>query len=356
VVDLNSLDSYDFHLPEGQIAQAPAEPRDSSRLLVLHRAERRWEHRIFRELPEYLGSSDLLVVNNTRVLRARLRGKRLMDDGTLGGKIEFLMLEEIEPGVWEGAFHSAAKHKPGIRFEIPTPSGEPLRGELVRGASESPHGLVRARFDRDPVASGAGEMPLPPYIKRAAGLSDEERYQTIYAGAEAGSAAAPTAGLHFTSRVRETLAARGVGWAEVTLNVGLGTFRPVKAGDVREHVMHEEKFSVSESVAREITFARQAGKRVVAVGTTAVRTLESAWSREEGRLVPGTRRTSLFIRPGAYEFQVVGGLLTNFHLPKSTLLMLVCAFAGRELMLRAYEEAVREGYRFFSYGDAMLIL
>ena len=263
------------------------------------------------------------------------------------------MLEELAPRTWEGLFHASAKYVPGLRFEIPTPDGRGLRGVLVRGVKESPHGTVVAEFDRDPIESGAGEIPLPHYIRRKGAQSDEGSYQTVYAK-EAGSAAAPTAGLHFTDRVLARLREKKVDWAEVTLHVGLGTFRPVKVDDVSEHRMHEERFEIADDVAAKVNAAKTAGKRVLAVGTTSVRTLESAW--RDGRIHAGVGRTSLFIRPGAFEFHVVDRMLTNFHLPKSTLLMLVSAFAGRDLVLDAYRDAVAKEYRFFSYGDSMLIL
>jgi S-adenosylmethionine:tRNA ribosyltransferase-isomerase len=352
-----SLDDYDFSLPERLIAQAPVEPRDASRLLTLHRGTGGIGHRVFREMPEILRPGDLLVANNTRVFRARMLGRRRLTkpDGTteVGGKVEFLMLERIEPLVWEGAFHASAKYVPGLAFEVPTPSGEPLRGEIVRGSAESPEGLVRVRFDRDPIASGAGEIPLPPYIQRPANEADEERYQTIYAK-EPGSAAAPTAGLHFTPQVREALIARGVGWEEITLNVGLGTFRPVKAADIRDHKMHEERYVILEPAAAAIERAKREGRRVIAVGTTVVRALESAWNPERGVLERGERRTGIFLHPGNPP-RLIDGLITNFHLPKSTLMMLISAFAGRERVMAAYREAVEREYRFFSYGDAMFI-
>ena len=361
------LDDYDFVLPPERIAQCPAEPRDCSRLLVIDRKKGTWEHRSFRDLPEYMDSRDHLVANNTEVLKARLQGHRIPAEGVpaqglggaVGGKVEFLMLEEVEPKVWEGAFHAAAKHKPGVRFRIPTPDGLGLVGVLVRGASQSESGTVVARFDRDPIESGAGELPLPHYIDRATESSDTTRYQTVYAK-EKGSAAAPTAGLHFTEAVLRELRSRGAEWEEITLHVGLGTFRPVKTPDVRSHVMHEERYSVGAEVASRLNEAKKHGDRIVAVGTTAVRTLESAW-REGAGIVAGPGRTKVFIYPeargqGVPLFQVVDRLITNFHLPKSTLLMLVCAFAGRELVLEAYREAVRKEYRFFSFGDAMLII
>ncbi|OFZ55494.1 MAG: tRNA preQ1(34) S-adenosylmethionine ribosyltransferase-isomerase QueA [Bdellovibrionales bacterium RIFOXYC1_FULL_54_43] len=362
--DLNSLAAYDYELPERLIAQEPAMPRDSSRLLVVDRARGVWEHRSFRDFPSYFDSNDLLVANNTKVMKARLLGRRLKQDpGHLypvkGGKVEFVLLEKIAghgPHVWEGLFRASARYNPGLRFEIITPDGQCLRGVLVRGSSESPHGTVWAEFDRDPVESGAGEIPLPHYISRGSTKTDEAGYQTVYAK-HIGSAAAPTAGLHFTNEIMRALAERSVSWAEVTLHVGLGTFRPVKSNDIRDHVMHEERYEISSEVAGSVRRAKADGKRVVAIGTTSVRTLESAW-KPRG-LEPGVGRTSLFIwpgRPGGHPFHVVDRMLTNFHLPRSTLLMLVCAFAGRDLILAAYREAVAQEYRFFSYGDAMLIL
>lgn len=358
--DSETLEAYQYPLPEQLIAQVPAEPRDSSRLLVIHResgSAKPWEHRRFLDLPEYLDSRDLVIANNSRVIKARLLGHRLgagSSEGILGGKVELVLLEEKEPRVWECLFKASARSRPALRFRIPTPDGRGLEGEIILGASASPHGTVLARFERDPIASGAGEVPLPPYIRRPGGARDESAYQTVFARHD-GSAAAPTAGLHFTRRVIEGVRARGADWREVTLHVGLGTFRPVKESVIRGHVLHEERYEISPDTAAVVNGARVAGKRILAVGTTSVRTLESAWVPGEG-LRPGTGRTSLFIRPGAFQFHVVDRLLTNFHLPGSTLLMLVCAFAGRDRVLAAYEEAVREGYRFFSYGDAMLIL
>lgn len=354
-MDPFSLEAYDYILPPELIAQSPAQARDESRLLVLDRAKQSWSHHRFTELSELLAPTDLLVANNTRVLRARLLGKRILDDATdsLGGKVEFLLLERVGPKTWEGMFHASAKHKPGVRFLIPTPDGKGLRGKLIRGASDSPHGTVVAEFDRDPVDTGAGEIPLPHYIGRNLETADEERYQTVYAR-NAGSAAAPTAGLHFTPRVFEKLRARGIGWEEVTLNVGLGTFRPVKSADIRMHSMHDEAYRIEASTADRINQARAEGHRIVGVGTTSVRTLESAY--RDGKVQAGEGRTSIFIYPGGQPIQVVSAMITNFHLPKSTLLMMISAFAGRELVLRAYADAVREQYRFFSYGDAMLIL
>ena len=362
--ELHQLGAYDFDLPETLIAQKPAQPRDSARLLVLHRNSGKIEHRTFADLPSYMDANDLFVANNTQVFKARLLGHRLIQEGETwieGGKVEFLLLEEVAPLTWEGMFHASVKHKPGVRFLIKTPDGKGLYGELIQGASDSEHGTVVASFDRDPISCGAGIVPLPPYIRRkhltpmgSPTGSDDEDYQTVYAK-RLGSAAAPTAGLHFSERVMKSLRERGVEWEEITLHVGLGTFRPVKDEDVRRHVMHEERFEIASDVAGRITEGKRNGKRIVAVGTTSVRTLESAWD-QEGFLRFGPGRTSLFIRPGEYQFRVVDRMLTNFHLPRSTLLMLVCAFAGREAVLEAYREAVKEGYRFFSYGDAMLLI
>ncbi|MBS1961768.1 MAG: tRNA preQ1(34) S-adenosylmethionine ribosyltransferase-isomerase QueA [Bdellovibrionales bacterium] len=370
--ELTNLSAYDFHLPENQIAQFPQFPRDRSRLLVVHRANGRIEHRSFQDLPEYLDANDLLIANNTRVMKARLPGVRILskegEPRELGGKIEMLLLERPSAedlarlgahagdgyAYWQGIFNSAARQLAGFRFGIPRGNGDYLEGELVRGAKESPNGTVIARFREDPVTAGVGELPLPHYIKSKA-ESDERSYQTVYAK-ELGSAAAPTAGLHFTEDVLAAVKARGACWEEVTLHVGLGTFRPVKTEDIRGHHMHEERYAVSTATADALTRHRAAGGRVLAIGTTSVRTLESIYDGDAKAYRAGESATSIFIYPGGREIRAVDRLLTNFHLPKSTLLMLVSAFGGRDLMLRAYAEAVEKGYRFFSYGDAMLIL
>lgn len=360
--DPRLLSSYDYFLPPERIAQAPMEPRDHSRLMVIDRKSGSISHRLFKNLPEYLDANDLLVANNTRVMKARLIGTR----HPTGGKIEMLLLERRpdleESGTfcWEGAFHSAARQAPGLRFSIPKSDGMSLEGALIRGASESTSGTVVARFFEDPLKAGVGELPLPHYIQRKDSsdelkTADERTYQTVYAS-ETGSAAAPTAGLHFTGETIARIRTRGANWEEVTLHVGLGTFRPVKTENIEAHVMHEERYSVSEATAKHLTEHRRAGKRIVCVGTTSVRTLESSYDPDKNEFKSGSSGTSIFIFPGGREIRAVDRLITNFHLPKSTLLMLVSAFAGRELVLRAYEEAVREKYRFFSYGDAMLIL
>lgn len=366
--ELTRLDSYDFFLPENQIAQFPVSPRDSSRLLVVDRSKGTISHRSFCNLVEYLGPEDLLVANNTRVMKARLAGSRVLslpgEPMKLGGKIEMLLLERAvfgKPGdgffYWQGIFNSAARQLAGFRFVIPRVGGGFLEGELVRGAKESSNGTVIARFKEDPVTIDVGELPLPHYIetKPEHAGANESSYQTVYAK-EAGSAAAPTAGLHFTDAVLEDIRKKGARWEEVTLNVGLGTFRPVKSDDIRAHLMHEERYYISPEVASRLTAHRQSGGRVLAVGTTSVRTLESVYDPVASSYRAESGATSIFIYPGGLEIRAVDRLLTNFHLPKSTLLMLVCAFGGRDLMLRAYAEAVKEGYRFFSYGDAMLIL
>ena len=353
------LSDYLFELPPELIAQAPLPSRDQSRLLTMSRQTGERTHRQFSDLPSLLQPGDLIVVNNSRVIPARLVGRRVLSapgaPQELGGKIEFLLLEELEDRVWEGAFHAAAKHKPGVRFKIETPDGQGLYGELIRGASESPSGTVVARFDRDPVTSGGGEIPLPHYIERSPDAGDLDRYQTVYAQVP-GSAAAPTAGLHFTPAVREALKARGVEWGEVTLHVGLGTFRPVKVEDIRDHVMHEERFTISAELAHAVESALESGRRVIAVGTTTVRALESAFDPETRRVRSGLQRTRLFLHPGGQGPQLVSGLVTNFHLPGSTLMMLVSSFSSRERVLAAYQEAIQKRYRFFSYGDAMLML
>ena len=371
----DQLSHYDYELPTELIAQRPVSPRDASRLLVLDRKSLTWKHRTFRDLPEYFGENDLLVANNTKVIRARLLGHRVRLDTASGkwekgGKVEFVMLEEIESSadtwVWEGLFHASAKYVAGLKFEIPTPDGSPLEGELIRGSAESPSGTVVAKFNRDPSKSGAGQIPLPHYIVREkeqlpdALEQERQNYQTLY-GKIDGSAAAPTAGFHFTENTFKALKEKKAQWDELTLHVGLGTFRPVKTEDLSKHVMHEERYMISPESAEHITQWRNSKKRVTAVGTTSVRTLESAWDAKNQILRSGWGRTQLFIRPSSTPgdsapFQVVDQMITNFHLPKSTLLMLISAFAGREFVLEAYREAVREKYRFFSYGDAMLIL
>jgi S-adenosylmethionine:tRNA ribosyltransferase-isomerase len=354
--DLSKLSSYRFDLPESLIAQSPLKDRPSSRLMVIHRKEGRIEHRIFSDLLEYFNPGDLLVANNTKVIRARLKGQR-----PTGGKVEFLLLEQIENRVWEGICRSSANQQPGLTFDIPTRDGLSIQAELIRGSKESDTGTVVARFSRDPVfEADCGELPLPPYISRESTngptADDEDRYQTVFAK-EAGSVAAPTAGLHFTSDLINRLKDKGVLWGEITLHIGIGTFRPVKVEDIHKHKMHSERYFISKEVEKLILKTKSnPSSRVVAIGTTSMRTLEGCYLENKG-LKSGHGRTDIFIRPGyCDQFSVVDALITNFHLPESTLLMLVAAFAGYELIMKAYEIAVREKYRFFSYGDSMLIL
>ncbi|MBP7893195.1 MAG: tRNA preQ1(34) S-adenosylmethionine ribosyltransferase-isomerase QueA [Firmicutes bacterium] len=340
------VDDFDYELPEELIAQVPLAARDASRLMVLTRRERRVEHRHFRDLPEYLRPGDVLVLNDTRVIPARLAATR-----PTGGKVEILLLTPRGGDVWE------CLARPGRRAQIGqtlTFAGGRMTG-LVLSKTEYGGRVLQlsatAGLDVDSLVDAVGEMPVPHYIKTR--LDRPERYQTVYAR-ERGSAAAPTAGLHFTPDLLGQIEGAGVVIARVTLHVGLGTFRPVKTEQVEEHVMHSEHYEVSAETAEAINSARAAGGRVVAVGTTTVRTLESS-AGSDGRVMPGTGWTSIFIYPG-YVFRAVDAMVTNFHLPKSTLIMMVSAFAGREFVLDSYRRAVEEKYRFFSFGDAMLIL
>jgi S-adenosylmethionine:tRNA ribosyltransferase-isomerase len=323
-----ALSDYDYPLPEELIAARPLANRQDSRMMVLHRREQRIEHRMFAELPQFLQPGDLLVLNNTRVVNAR----RFSDDG----KIEFLFLEKLGPSRWKCLVRPGRKMRVGAQTTI---SGLAVRVEEIFPEGER---IVSLGRDIDPWEGGM--VPLPPYLRRQGDPEDLERYQTVYAEMP-GAVAAPTAGLHFTSEMLGALP-----HAFVTLHVGAGTFQPVKVEVISEHRMHQESFSISESAAAAIN----AAKRIVAVGTTTVRVLESAM-RQEGKLVAQEGATNIFIHPPA-EIRQVDVLLTNFHLPRSTLLMLVSALTGREFMLRAYAEAIREGYRFYSYGDCMLIV
>lgn len=332
-----------YDLPEERIAQTPVEPRDHSRLMVLHRDTDQIEHRHFYDVIDYLNPGDVLVINETRVIPARLFGERAG-----GGACEVLLLRQLGPKRWETLVKPGRKLKPGAEITF---GGGRLRARI---AETTDVGGRIVDFDCDGTFEAAldelGEMPLPPYIHER--LEDKERYQTVYAKQE-GSAAAPTAGLHFTPELLDRIREKGVDVVPVLLHVGLGTFRPVKTENVEEHEMHSEYFEVTAEAAARINAARERGGRVVAVGTTSVRTLESA--AENGVLLPRRGETSIFIKPG-YRFQMVDALITNFHLPGSTLVMLVSALYDREKILAAYEEAVRDGYRFFSFGDAMLIL
>ena len=336
---------FDYQLTPDLIAQTPIEPRDAARLLVLQRATEQIEHHIFRELPELLRPGDLLVMNDTRVLKARMRG-RLIDSG---GAVELLLLRDLGGGRWEAMARPGRRLRPGRRVLISGPSGESTEA-LIEARGEDGTRIVS--FPPGVMPGELGDTPLPPYI--TAPLSDPERYQTVYAR-EAGSAAAPTAGLHFTNELLERLAGRGIGTAHITLHVGPGTFRPVNVDDPRTHDMHAEFFHLPISALRAMQQTRAAGGRIVAVGTTAVRTLEHAGTSVFTATEALSGWTKLLILPG-YHWQVIDALVTNFHLPRSTLLMLVSALAGREFVLRAYQEAVTTRYRFYSFGDAMLVL
>ncbi len=361
---------FEFHLPEELIAQQPAPARDASRLLVLHRENARMEHKSFRDVLEIFRRGDVLVLNDSRVIPARLRGVNVQT----GGAFEILLLEENSRNDWWAMMRPGKRARLGTEIFLTDARGThtEISATVLDVNSE---GHRRLRFDQRaasvPLASDfniindlekLGELPLPPYIKRAPHQQTENdftRYQTVFAR-DHGSVAAPTAGLHFTEELLHEIKQRGVEICHVTLHVGLGTFAPVKADDVKDHVMHHERFHVTEEVAEKINAAKSEGRRVIAVGTTSVRVLESVSREHDGKIVSGAGRTNIFIHP-PYHFRIVDALLTNFHLPRSTLLMLVSAFAapgesgGREKILTAYAEAVRERYRFFSYGDAMLI-
>lgn len=341
---------YDFDLPPELIAQTPVEPRDASRLLVLDRSRGTIAHRHFRDILEYLNRGDLLVVNDTRVLPARLHGRR----GS-GGRVELLLVRRLGDGLWDAMGRPARRLPPGTTVDL-EPSGAGVAMGTARIEERSSDGLLRVRLP-DAVESrlGAyGEMPLPPYIHTP--LADPERYQTVYA-AEPGSAAAPTAGLHFTPQLLAAAGERGVGVARITLHVGPGTFLPVKVPDARDHPMHREWYRVPAAALTAISTTRARGGRVIAVGTTSCRTLESLSEMPPSHPTDGDLAgwTALMIAPG-HSFRTVDALVTNFHLPRSTLMLLVSALAGRDTILHAYQEAVRERYRFFSFGDAMLIL
>lgn len=333
---------FDYELPPELIAQHPIEPRDASRLLVLHRESRKIEHAHFRDLPAYLRPGDLLVANESRVLRARLLGRK----ARTGGRVEVLLLRRLDERRWE-ALLGGQRIRPGLELALGEGSALYARVEEVR-----PDGIRVLQFAEavEPHLEHLGMVPLPPYIHEP--LDDAERYQTVYARV-VGSVAAPTAGLHFTPRLIAELQARGVGFAFVVLHIGLDTFRPVEVEDIEAHPIHAEWCRVPDEVVQAVRETRRAGRRVVAVGTTAVRALETA--AQGGEISPFEGWTRLFIYPG-YRFRVVDALITNFHLPRSTLLMLVCAFAGRETVLQTYREAVALRYRFYSFGDAMLIL
>jgi len=359
------LEEFDYPLPSELIAQRPLAERDASRMMVLDRAAGTFQDRTFRELPAILRPGDLLVFNNTKVFPARLLGRRRGTSAQpigrhnpaarefLTGEVELMLTRQVDEDEWEGLVHPGRKIRSGevLVFGEGELEAEVLgRGDygLRRVRLRSREGSIDAAIDR------LGHVPLPPYIHRPDESADRETYQTVYASVR-GAVAAPTAGFHFTERVLSDLRQRGVETCGITLHVGLGTFQPVRTEHIEEHKMDPERYEISEAAATAISRARDDGRRIIAVGTTAVRTLEHVARENDGRIVPGTGQTSLFILPG-FQFAIIRALLTNFHLPKSTLLMLVSAFAGRELTLRAYGHAISQRYRFYSYGDCMLIL
>jgi S-adenosylmethionine:tRNA ribosyltransferase-isomerase len=350
---------FDYQLPKARIALYPSPVRDQSRLLVLHRDSGRIQHRpTFRELLNELRQGDLLVLNNSRVIPARLRGRK----ASSGGEIELLLLHENSAADWWALVRPGKRLRAGTRIQFEDAVGRTVAEALV--VEKNTEGHCRLHFASDKsiraLVDQLGEVPLPPYLARSAELQDRERYQTIYAQTE-GSIAAPTAGLHFTQDLLCQVQELGIETRYLTLHVGLGTFAPVKGEDLARHPMHEERFEISAATAQAINAARRQGRRIIAVGTTTVRVLESVAAQHGGELVGTVDRTRLFIYP-PFHFQVVDALLTNFHLPRSTLLMLVSAFAapghttGRELLLWAYREAIAQEYRFYSYGDAMFLV
>lgn len=337
------LSDFDYYLPPELIAQHPIEPRDLSRLMVLSRQQQTIRHSHFHQLLDYLEPGDTLVFNDTKVMPARLMGCK----EATGAHIEVLLLKRLTGDEWEVLVKPGKKVRQGTVIKF----GEELSCEVL---STTDFGGRIVRFDYqgifEEILDRLGEMPLPPYITEK--LADKNRYQTVYAR-EQGSAAAPTAGLHFTTELMSALRAKGIICVFITLHVGLGTFRPVNVAEIMDHQMHSEYYSITEEAAATVNCAKQEGRRVIAIGTTAVRTLETA--AVNGRIVSGSGWTKIFIYPG-YQYQMINALITNFHLPKSTLLMLVSALAGREFILQAYQEAVAQKYRFFSFGDAMLII
>lgn len=343
------LSEFDYQLPDELIAQQPLERRDASRMLIVNRNSKSWTQSNFASFPELVCGRDVIVINNTRVFPARLLGQRHPS----GGRVEVLLLREIETSMWEALVRPAHKLNEGAQVRFGDSS---LRAEVI---TSSTGGVRKLKFSGekplDALIDEVGQTPLPPYIKRTSGSSetDKERYQTMFAR-ERGAIAAPTAGLHFTPAIVKALRARGVRLAEITLHVGYGTFEPVRVDEIETHNVAAEFFSISESAAKMINDARAEGSRVVAIGTTTTRALESA-AGADGVITAGNNATELTIKPG-YKFRAVDALLTNFHLPRSSLLILVSAFAGRELVLNAYNDAVKARFRFYSYGDCMFVI
>lgn len=339
---------FDYELPDGLIAQIPVEPRDASRLMVLHRSTGEIEHRVFRDIADYLDSGDLLITNDTRVIPARMTGKR-----ATGGVVELLLLKKRSQTCWE-ALVKPGRVRVGEKISLDSHSNTASGGdqEFAEVGEECGSGGRLVLFYRNDAVARLGQVPLPPYVNKV--LADGERYQTVFSRVE-GSAAAPTAGLHFTPLLLETLRAKGVGVSNVTLHIGLDTFRPVRDADPKMHHIHCEFADLGAETASAINRTKIAGGRVFCVGTTSVRTVEAVAALNQGRPVRFTGDVDLFILPG-FEFKVVDGMVTNFHLPRTTLMMLVSALAGREFIMRAYAEAIERKYRFYSFGDAMLIL
>ena len=368
-----NIDLFDYHLPEHLIAQKPAAQRDGSRLLVVHRDTGEVEHRHFYDILEYLRPGDCLVLNDSRVLPARLFGRKIQKDPNIkepGAAVEFLLSRRIEGDLWETLVRPGRRLKPGDRVAFSGPGSDmpdrPLLQAEIHDYGEDGTRIVEFTYDGIFMErlEEIGRMPLPPYIERPAEEGDRDRYQTVYSRQD-GSVAAPTAGLHFTEDLLAKAKAMGVEFAWVTLHVGIGTFRPVKVDRVEDHTMHFEEYSISRESAEIINRAKREGRRVICVGTTSTRTVESAASKAAAgedaseavcpwQVRAGSSSTGIFIYPG-YTFRITDGLITNFHLPRSTLLMLISALYDREKILAVYEEAIREEYRFFSYGDAMFI-
>lgn len=342
------IDQFDYDLPENLIAQKPLEKRDKSRLMVINRSTGDINHKVFSDILEYLHEGDCIVMNDSRVISARLFGTKK----DTGAKIEFLLVKRLDIHTWETMVRPGKRLKSGDIVVFGT--NEELSAE-VQGNGEDGTRIVKFSYEGvfEAVLDAIGHIPLPPYIRRESNLDDKERYQTVYSKNH-GSVAAPTAGLHFTKDLLERVKQKGVQVAYVTLHVGIGTFRPVKTENILEHHMHFENFFISEDNAKIINTTKDLGGRVIAVGTTSTRTLESA-ADENGIIQSTNASTNLFIYPG-YKFKVVDAMITNFHLPKSTLLMLISAFYNKDAILNAYKEAVKNEYRFFSYGDAMLII
>ena len=336
---------FDYHLPPELIAQTPVEPRDRSRLMVLHRGSGSIEHHCFREVVDYLQSGDTLVFNNSRVIPARLLGQK----SDSAAKVELLLLRRLDNNVWETLVRPGKKVGVGSRINVTNKSGDTNKGITVEVLERGEGGIRVVRVSDEGLLEQLGEVPLPPYIH--APLAEPERYQTVYAKTK-GSVAAPTAGLHFTPRLLDELQQRGVRFGFVTLHIGLDTFRPVRVDDPRHHPIHKEYGELGPEVATLLNQTRKEGKRIIAVGTSTVRLIEAATQAE--RIQPFTGWVDLFILPG-YQFRTTDAVITNFHLPRSTLLMLVSAFAGRDFILQAYEQAKSLGYRFYSFGDCMVI-